>query len=525
VQSTDAEHDRQAIAAIVAGEPTGLASPYDRYAVGLYGYCQWMLKDSVAAAESLQDTFVLAAASLGEQTEPAKLRPWLFALARNECRRRSWRRPATRSEGDAANQGAGQDRQAVEVDLPAEPAGQPAATSDLADATMRFRAVGKPTGVISGPNDPTIQFSLLGEQAEVIRGPADATMQFRVVGQLTDATMQFRVVSELADETDGTADFNGYLGQAELQDLIRSVLADMKPREREVVELSFRHDLYDNDLAVVLGLSPNRAHALAQRTRGRLEKSLAALRTALAGRQACPVMGELLADWDGQLTEQTRDLVAWHIEQCQICVNHARGALRPTVLSGLLPLPPLPPELREKVLSLCSSTAEDAVAYRQRVVRRAESTWATLFAQTVRRASWDSIRAHPGAALATTAVAVWLVAAVTVTLLTFAGPRAAHAQADQPRRLHPTQAVQTRAGISSSPAATPTTAAAHRSRAAKPSPGVSQPVTQVSSQVQPSASPKASKSSSPKPSKSPSPKPAKSPTPTSSPSSSPSPTA
>ncbi len=182
-------------------------------------------------------------------------------------------------------------------------------------------------------------------------------MQFRVVGQLADATMQFRVISETADATDGIADFNGYLGQAELRALIRSVLADMKPREREVVELSFRHDLFDNDLAIALGLSFSRAHALASRTRGRLEKSLAALRTALAGRQACPVMGELLADWDGQLTEQTRDLVAWHIEQCQICVNHTRGALRPTVLSGLLPLPPLPPELRAKVLSLCSSTA------------------------------------------------------------------------------------------------------------------------------------------------------------------------
>jgi len=48
-------------------------------------------------------------------------------------------------------------------------------------------------------------------------------------------------------------DFGGYLGQAELGELIRSVLADMKPREREVVELNFRHELFDNDLAVALG--------------------------------------------------------------------------------------------------------------------------------------------------------------------------------------------------------------------------------------------------------------------------------
>jgi hypothetical protein len=244
--------------------------------------------------------------------------------------------------------------------------------------------------------------------------------------------MQFRVVSGPIDATDGLADVPGYLGQAELHALIRSILADLKPREREVIELSFRHDLYDNDLAIVLGVSRSRAHALASRARGRLEKSFGALRTALAGREACPVVGELLADWDGQLTEQTRDLVVWHIEQCQTCANHGRGALRPTALSGLLPLAPLPPELREQVLSCCSSTDKDVVAYRRRVVRRAESTWLAIFSQAIRLVSWDSIRVNPGAVIATTAVAVWVVAAVSVTLLAFAGSHAAHAQVSQP---------------------------------------------------------------------------------------------
>ena len=91
-------------------------------------------------------------------------------------------------------------------------------------------------------------------------------------------------------------------------------------------------------------------------------------------------------------------------------------------------------------MSRCSSTSEDAVAYRRRVVRRAESTWAALFSQAIRRVSWDSIRANPGAAIATTAVAVWVVAAVSVTLLTFAGSHAAHAQGPAnwlPRRTCP----------------------------------------------------------------------------------------
>ena len=507
----DAEHDRQVVLAITAGDPAGIAMAYDRYAAALYGYCHWMLHDSADAAESLQDTFVLAATTLSDLPEPSKLRPWLFALARNECRRRIRPRSVTRDEADAANQRADGGQRADEVGRPTDATVQFRVVSEPihepADATVQFRVVSEP---IHESADATVQFRVVSEP---IHEPADATMPFRMVSQLADATMQFRVVSEPTDATDGLADVNGYLGQAELRALIRSILADLKPREREVIELSFRHDLYDNDLAIALGVSWSRAHALASRARGRLEKSFGALRTALAGREACPVVGELLADWDGQLTEQTRDLVVWHIEQCQTCANHGRGALRPTALSGLLPLAPLPPELREQVLSCCSSTDEDAVAYRRRVVRRAESTWLAIFSQAIRRVSWDSIRANPGAAIATTAVAVWVVAAVSVTLLTFAGSHAADAQVPQPT-----------AGTSSSrPAAAPASADSRASAKARPSPAVSQPATHGPSPVQPSLSPSSSYSPSSSSSLQASPSPSSSPKPSPSPSSSPKP--
>ena len=441
----DAEHDRQVVAAITAGDPAGIAMAYDRYAAALYGYCHWMLHDSADAAESLQDTFVLAATTLSDLPEPSKLRPWLFSLARNECRRRIRPGSVTRDEADAANQRADGGQWADEVGRPADAAVQFRTVSERihepADATVVFPVVSEPADAtvvfpvfsepIHEPADATVVFPVVSEPAdatvvfpvfsEPIHEPADATVVFPVVSQLADATMQFRVVSEPTDATDGLADVPGYLGQAELRALIRSVLADLKPREREVIELSFRHDLYDKDLAIALGVSLSRAHALASRARGRLEELFGALRIALAGREACPVAGELLADWDGQLTEQTQDLVVWHIEQCQTCANHGRGALRPTALSGLLPLAPLPPELREQVLSCCSSTDEGAVAYRRQVVRRAESMWLAIFSQAIRWVSWDSIRANPGAAIAITAVAVWVVAAVSVTLLTFAG--------------------------------------------------------------------------------------------------------
>jgi RNA polymerase sigma factor (sigma-70 family) len=517
--AANVDFDREVVAAIAAEDPAGIAMAYDRYAAAVYGYCHWMLHDSADAAASLQDTFVVAAATVSDLSEPSKLRPWLFALARNQCRHRIRPTSATRDEEtDAANQ------RADEVDC---------ATDGLTDATMTFRAVGAPADAIHESADATMPFRAVGAPADAIHespdatmlfravGPlADATMTFGAVGPLADATMPFRMVSEPTDATDGLAHDNGYLGQSELRALIRSILADLKHREREVIELSFRHDLHDSDLALALGMSSSRAQALATRARSRLEKSFGAMRTALAGREACPVVGELLADWDGQLTEQTRDLVAWHVEQCQTCANHGRGTLRPTVLSGLLPLAPLPPELREQVLRRCFSTDEDAVAYRRRVVRRAESTWFVPFSLAMRQVSWDSIRANSGPAVATTAVAVWVAAAVSVLLFVFAGSHVARAQAPQPTGTH---AVQTPAAGPSveaslhSPATAPATTTVPVSSAARPSPTVSQPSAYVSP-VQPSFSPSPSKSPSPKRSKSPSPSPSKSPSKSPSPS-------
>ena len=447
---------------------------YDRYAEALYGYSHWILHDSAAAAVALKDSFVIAAATLSNLSEPSKLRPWLFALARNECRRRI--RPAFAvpdREADAADEpadetdelaGAGDELSDATVQFravgPLAGAGGElsdatvqfravgplaGAGGELSDATVQFRAVGPLAGAGGELSDATVQFRAVGRPVATGGELPDATVQFRVVGrpvatggELSDVTVQFPVISLLDDPitpfrmigqpTHGPGQANGDQGQAELRSLIHSILAALKPREREVIELSFKHDLNDDDLAIVLGVTQSRAHDLAARARGRLEEALGALHIALTGREACPVLGELLADWDGQLTEQTRDLVIRHIGECQTCAHHGWSAMRPAAFFRLLPLAPLPQEVREQVLSLCSSTAEDAVAYRRRIVRRAKWIWFARFSRVIRQASWSSIRANPGVAVAVVAVAMWVIAAISVTIIIFAGSGAAHAQ-------------------------------------------------------------------------------------------------
>ena len=80
--------DGEIVAAIVAGDPAGLAAAYDNYAPVLYAYCRTLLSEPADAADAVQDTFVIAAAKLDGLREPDRLRPWLYAVARNECFRR-----------------------------------------------------------------------------------------------------------------------------------------------------------------------------------------------------------------------------------------------------------------------------------------------------------------------------------------------------------------------------------------------------------------------------------------------------
>jgi RNA polymerase sigma factor (sigma-70 family) len=80
--------DREVVAAIVAGDPDGIAAAYDTYALPLHSYCLSLLHEPADAADAVQDTFLIATAKLGGLRDPGKLRPWLYAVARNECYRR-----------------------------------------------------------------------------------------------------------------------------------------------------------------------------------------------------------------------------------------------------------------------------------------------------------------------------------------------------------------------------------------------------------------------------------------------------
>jgi RNA polymerase sigma factor (sigma-70 family) len=74
--------------AAAAGDRRALAAIYQRYAEPLYHYCRRELNDPHAAADCVQDAFCEAARDLGTLRDAAKLRPWLYGIARHQVLRR-----------------------------------------------------------------------------------------------------------------------------------------------------------------------------------------------------------------------------------------------------------------------------------------------------------------------------------------------------------------------------------------------------------------------------------------------------
>lgn len=88
--------DAQLVADHLAGDRTALAGMYDRYADTLFDTAAAMLSDRHEAADVMQDVFLIAAERLDQLRDQSRLKPWLFAILRNQVFTRTKRRGRTR---------------------------------------------------------------------------------------------------------------------------------------------------------------------------------------------------------------------------------------------------------------------------------------------------------------------------------------------------------------------------------------------------------------------------------------------
>jgi len=313
-------HDREVVAAIVAGDPAGLAEAYDRYATPLYSFCRTMLREPADAADAVQDTFLIAAPRVSGLRDPERLRAWLYAVARNECHRR----------------------------------------------------------LRSGSLHASIE--------------------------------------EAPDVTDEAADVAADVERADLRALVRDALAGVGPTEREVLELQLRQGLSGGEVASVLGVSRNHAHALLSRARDQLATALGALVVARTGRQDCPDLDVMLRQWDGVLTVLVRKRVNRHVERCPVCSGRRRREVSPAMLLGVVPVAVLPlvagglpAAFRDQVMRIATGNSPAAVAHRATVAKTSYSFGPQGFPRPLHQPGppWWHVRpTHAGAVTGTAAAVV-----------------------------------------------------------------------------------------------------------------------
>jgi RNA polymerase sigma factor (sigma-70 family) len=102
--AVDRTHAERLAAALVQGDAMALGPIYDAFGAGLYDYCHTLLRDREAAADALHDALLATPAHAGRLRAPGRLRTWLYALVRTECRRTKLApdRPAERREATEA---------------------------------------------------------------------------------------------------------------------------------------------------------------------------------------------------------------------------------------------------------------------------------------------------------------------------------------------------------------------------------------------------------------------------------------
>lgn len=72
----------------LAGDHAALGAIHDRYADRIHDLCRSILGSGGDADDAFQDTFLTAATKLGQLRDRQRLRPWLYSIARNQCRAR-----------------------------------------------------------------------------------------------------------------------------------------------------------------------------------------------------------------------------------------------------------------------------------------------------------------------------------------------------------------------------------------------------------------------------------------------------
>ncbi len=77
--------DEHLVARVRAGDEGAFEVAYERHAASILSFCRHMLSDAQEAEDAAQQTFISAHRDLLRDEREIRLKPWLYAIARNRC--------------------------------------------------------------------------------------------------------------------------------------------------------------------------------------------------------------------------------------------------------------------------------------------------------------------------------------------------------------------------------------------------------------------------------------------------------
>src|SRR6266571_1850811 len=131
-------------------------------------------------------------------------------------------------------------------------------------------------------------------------------------------------IGELAGSTDRYPDAGAVAAEREKLRIVTAALDSLADRDREVVNLAFRHGIADADLAAVLGVSRSRALALLTGAGTQFRASAMVIAVLRAGRPGCHVLEGIAGKGDPTttlLTPKVRRRLAHHVASCASCAQ------------------------------------------------------------------------------------------------------------------------------------------------------------------------------------------------------------
>ena len=169
------------------------------------------------------------------------------------------------------------------------------------------------------------------------------------------------VSDELPDMISPEASPETLAGQSELARLVAEAAGGLSDRDRELLDLSYRHGLDGPELAEALGVTLTSANTMMFRLRNTVERCLGALlvaRGAQANPSACPELAVILKGWDGKFSVLMRKRMARHIDACHTCEQDQRQQVNPVALLGSTAVfIPAPAALRRQTLDRVQLTS------------------------------------------------------------------------------------------------------------------------------------------------------------------------